>query len=106
MSIKFCITLTTIPSRLKDINKTIESIEKQTVKPDKIFINIPNEYYRFPNIKILDEELDIIKSKLVEVNRCKDYGPATKIMGSLNKVRDYDCAIIIDDDHLFYTEMF
>ena len=35
------VSLTTIPRRLKNLNKSIESILKQTQKPDKIFINIP-----------------------------------------------------------------
>ena len=34
----FCITFTTIPSRIKTLKKTIESIEKQTLKPNKIYL--------------------------------------------------------------------
>ena len=52
MNINFCVTLTTIPTRIKEITKTIESIEKQTLRPKKIFLNIPNNYYRFPKLKI------------------------------------------------------
>ena len=36
MKTNFCITFTTIPSRLNSIHKTIESIERQTLKPKKI----------------------------------------------------------------------
>ena len=90
MSTKFCITLTTIPSRLNTIHKTIESIQRQTLKPNKIFLNIPYEYYRFPGITISNEKLINLESDLVEINRCEDFGPATKIMGSLNKVKDFD----------------
>ena len=105
MSINFCITFTSIPSRINTVYKTIESIKNQKIKPNKIFLNIPNEYYRFPGVKILDDELNKIKSNLVEISRCNDYGPATKIMGSLEKIKKYDCAIIIDDDHV-YDEKF
>ena len=105
MSTNFCITLTTIPSRLNTIHKTIESIQRQTLKPNKIFLNIPYEYYRFPGIKISNEELINLESDLVEINRCEDFGPATKIMGSLNKVKDFDCAIIVDDDHVYNEKM-
>ena len=105
MSIEFCITFTTIPTRLKNIHKTIKSIEKQTLKPKKIFLNIPNEYYRFPNVEIPNEQLEELSSDLVEINRCNDYGPATKIMGSLKKVKNFDCAIIIDDDHIYHEKM-
>jgi hypothetical protein len=97
----FCITFTTIPSRIKALKKTIKSIEKQTLKPNKIFLNIPYKYHRFPNTKILDSDLKNLKSELLEVSRCDDFGPATKIMGSLEKVKKYDCSIIIDDDHIY-----
>ena len=41
------VSVTTIPQRIKTINKSIESLLNQTLKPDKIFINIPNEFRRF-----------------------------------------------------------
>ena len=34
------VSLSTIPQRLKNLNQSVESLLKQTVKPDKIFINI------------------------------------------------------------------
>ena len=37
--------------------------------------------YFYVRIKL--DELNKIKSNLVEISRCNDYGPATKIMGSL-----------------------
>ncbi len=105
MKTNFCITFTTIPSRLSSIHKTIESIEKQTLKPNKIFLNIPRRYYRFPEVEIPEIEIEKLKSELVQVNRCEDFGPATKIMGSLNEVKKFDCAIIIDDDHTYNERM-
>ena len=39
MKPKFCVTLTTIPSRLSSLDKTIKSIEDQTLRPNKIFLN-------------------------------------------------------------------
>ena len=41
------VSLTTIPQRVKDLNKSVESLLKQSQKPDKIFINIPYKYERF-----------------------------------------------------------
>jgi len=105
MSTEFCITLTTIPTRLNTIYKTIESIQQQTLKPKKIYLNIPYKYYRFPKINIKDQDLIKLKTDLVEINRCEDFGPATKIMGSLEKVKKYDCAIIVDDDHIYNNKM-
>ena len=105
MKTNFCITLTTIPRRINDVYKTLDSIKDQTLKPSKIFLNVPNQYYRFPNAKIFDEDLEKIKSNFVEITRCDDFGPATKILGSLDKVKKYDCAIIIDDDHIYDKRM-
>lgn len=105
MNTNFCITFTTIPSRLNTIHKTIESIERQTLKPKKIFLNVPYKYYRFPKIRISNQELAKYESDLVEINRCDDFGPATKIMGSIDKVKKFDCAIIIDDDHIYNDKM-
>ena len=35
--INFCVSLTTLPSRVSSIKKTIDSIKKQSLKADKIF---------------------------------------------------------------------
>ena len=34
------VSLTTIPQRVKNLNKSVESLLKQSKKPDKIFVNI------------------------------------------------------------------
>ena len=47
------ISISTIPQRLKNLNKSVESLLKQTQKPDKIFINIPFKYKRFE--EVIDE---------------------------------------------------
>jgi|TARA_B100000929_G_scaffold144756_1_gene114653 hypothetical protein len=103
---KFCVSLTTIPSRIKNVYKTIENLNNQTIKPDKIFLNIPNEYKRFKNEKISENDINDLKNLNVEITRCEDFGPATKLMGSLEKVKDYNCVILIDDDHLYYKNIF
>jgi len=93
--------MSTIPSRIKNINNVIETINKQTLTPDRIFLNIPFHYKRFENEIIEESVLKNINQKNLEITRCDDFGPGTKIMGSLNKVRNYDCVILLDDDHLY-----
>jgi len=44
------ISITTIPKRIKNIQKSIDSLLQQTKVPDKIFINIPTKYKRFKEI--------------------------------------------------------
>ena len=97
----FCVSMSTIPSRVKNINDILENINNQTLKPNKIFLNIPLKYNRFKNEIISEKDLDHISKKNVEIIRCNDYGPGTKIMGSINKVQNYDCVILLDDDHIY-----
>jgi hypothetical protein len=104
--VKFCVSMSTIPSRIKNISRTLEKIKNQTLQPDKIFLNIPYKYKRFKDAQIKEQDLiDIEKDNLV-INRCEDFGPGTKIMGSLEKIKNYDCVIILDDDHIYDENIF
>ena len=93
------VSVTTIPQRIKTINKSIESLINQTVKPDKIFINIPKIYKRFEK-KIEDNEVPNFP-EIVEVTRCNDFGPGTKLLGSINKIDKNSLLILADDDHVY-----
>ena len=44
------VSISTIPQRLKNLNETVESLLKQTQRPNKIFINIPYKYERFSEV--------------------------------------------------------
>ena len=98
------ISISTIPQRLKNINKSVESLLKQTQKPDKIFINIPFKYNRF-NETIKDDEIPKFDSSVVEITRCEDYGPATKLLGSLDKLEKNSLVVLFDDDHVYENYM-
>ena len=93
--------MSTIPSRIQNINNILANINSQTLKPNKIFLNIPYNYRRFENEKITENDLKFINKENIEIIRCDDYGPGTKIMGSIKKVRKYDCVILLDDDHIY-----
>ena len=97
------ISISTIPSRIKSIDKTINSLLNQTLKPDKIFVNIPSKYKRFKNNV---EEKDIPNfSNEVEITRCEDFGPGTKLLGSLKKIDKNSLLILADDDHIYENFM-
>ena len=104
MTINFCVTLTTIPSRLKYLEITIKSINKQTLKPNKIFLNIPYKYKRFPE-GIEDDQIPKFDNSIVEITRCEDCGPGTKLLGSLNKLEKNSLLILADDDHIYEDYM-
>ena len=104
--ISFCVSMSTIPGRIDNINEILNRLNDQTLKPDKIFLNIPYNYKRFKNETINEEKIKKIYTKNLEIKRCDDYGPGTKIMGSLNDVKKFDCVILLDDDHLYDLNIF
>ena len=64
--------MSTIPSRIDRISEIIENINTQSLKPDKIFLNIPINYRRFPKQNIDDKCLIDLKYNNLEINRCED----------------------------------
>jgi len=105
--INFCVSLTTLPSRIDNIEETIFSIKNQSIQPDKIYINLPYNFKRFKNYNFSSEQIKRLKSYDLEIIRCEDFGPATKLMGSINKIKDnYDCVILLDDDHIYHNSSF
>jgi len=98
------VSISVIPQRIKNLNRTIESLLNQTQKPDKIFINIPFKYRRFSNI-IEDNQIPKFDNKSVEITRCEDSGPGTKLLGSLNKLEKDSLLILADDDHAYEDYM-
>ena len=98
------VSLTTIPSRVKNLNKSVESLLKQICKPNKIFINIPTKYKRFKEI-IEKDHIPKFNDPAVEISRCEDFGPGTKLLGSLGKFKDNSLVILADDDHIYEDYM-
>jgi len=98
------VSISTIPQRLKNLSMSVESLLKQTKKPDKIFINITFKYKRFPE-GIKDDQIPKFDNSIVEITRCEDCGPGTKLLGSLNKLEKNSLLILADDDHIYEDYM-
>jgi len=98
------ISLTTIPKRVKNLKKTVDSLLNQTHKPNKIFINIPSRYKRFKET-IENEDIPRFDNSVVEITRCEDFGPGTKLLGSLDKFKKNSLIILADDDHIYEDYM-
>lgn len=98
----FYISLTTITPRLQFIQSTIDSLLNQSMKPDKIILHIPDHYFNYES----PTQEQLAKLKGVEINRCKDYGPATKLlaMNDLDLEPD-DYIIVCDDDRMYEPNM-
>ena len=98
------VSISTIPQRIKNLNESVKSLLNQTKKPDKIFINIPFKYERFTDI-VKDDQIPKFDNNLIEITRCEDCGPATKLLGSLNKLEKNSLVILADDDHVYENYM-
>ena len=98
------VSLSTIPQRLKNLNESVKSLLKQTRRPDKIFVNIPFKYKRFSET-IEDNQIPKFDSSIVEITRCEDCGPGTKLLGSLDKFEKNSLVILVDDDHTYEDYM-
>ena len=105
--VNFCASLTTIPSRIREVSLTIDSLIKQTKKPEKIFLNIPYKYERFPEQVISTEDLEKLSNfQNLEIVSCEDFGPGTKLLGSINNLEKYSHIVLVDDDHVYQKDMF
>jgi glycosyltransferase involved in cell wall biosynthesis len=100
------VTLTTIPSRLHDLNEQgiqlcINSLLDQSYQEYEIHFNIPHRS------ELTGESYDPIPEWLtshekIKIFRCEDTGPITKLLGTLDRVNDPDAIIIVVDDDLVY----
>ena len=98
------VSLSTIPERVKYLNKSVDSLLNQTLKPNKIFINIPYKYRRFETI-IKDDDIPKFSNQNVEITRCEDCGPGTKLLGSIDKLKKDSLIILADDDNVYENYM-
>jgi len=98
------VSLTTIPQRVKNLYKSVESLLNQSKKPDKIFVNIPYKYKRFKEI-INNDQLPKFDDSRIEITRCEDCGPGTKLLGSINKLKENSLLILADDDNIYEDYM-
>jgi hypothetical protein len=103
------ISLTTLPHRLPHLLPVLQSLLNQHVKPDQVYLNLPTSYRRFnstsstspPTIPIEIQRLvlnDILRIQLTSV----DYGPATKLIPTLEAEKEPSTIIITVDDDMIY----
>jgi len=104
------VSLTTIPERIEmnTIDKTLNSLSNQIMKPDIIYINVPkksrkNKIYPIDKLETIVNKYpnSNIKINIVE----KDLGPITKVIPILPFIKDTDSVILVDDDMDYIPEM-
>lgn len=99
---KVIVSLTTIPSRVIYLRKTIQSLLSQTYKPYSIELNIPEVYKKRDLGRIDFSSLP----EGIAVFRCEDSGPATKLLPTLSRYSGQNvCIIYCDDDRIYEKNM-
>jgi hypothetical protein len=93
------VSLTTIPSRLPHIATTLKSLMRQSRAPARIVLNLP-EFSKRENIPyVIPSFLESLKA--VEIVRCADLGPATKVVPALGRESPMRKIIVVDDDRIY-----
>lgn len=98
-SSKLYISMTSTPPRFKYLAEAIKKLKQQTRPFEKIILNIPKEYKRYPGEYTLPEE--ILSDDKVYVNYIDiDLGPITKVLPvkDIDFINDMDLIFTVDDD--------
>ncbi len=91
-------SLTTIPSRINNIEPTVRSLLEQSRPLDKIYINIPLKSKKGKKY-IIPSFLSKLESDKFVINRCEeDYGAITKLLPTLDHENRKNTYIITFDD--------
>ena len=98
---KIYASLTTTPSRLGRIDEPLRSILRD--KFDGVFLNIP--YVSRKNVPYPEDAVNGLvtrmnSEKLIITRVERDYGPLTKLVGSLDRIEPGDFVVVFDDDRI------
>ena len=93
------ISLTSIPSRLPLIERTLKSLMRQSLAPRRIVLNLP----RFSKREGVAYEVPAFLTGIeaVTIRWCEDVGPATKLIPSLLGEAPDQRIIVVDDDRIY-----
>lgn len=111
MKSKYIFSMTTIPKRFASIEKTLLTLLKQKLQPEKIILNIPKKYNVRFETSIGSQQIENLKSRISSekliINMIDtDYGPGTKLLGLFSNnvvdLTDENTYIVLVDDDLLY----
>ena len=95
------VSITTLPSRIDRIRPTIESLLGGSHVPDRVLIAIPPFSQREQRDYVVPAFLGEFGPS-VEVVRCgQDWGPGTKLLGSLDALPEKSYLVVADDDVIY-----
>jgi hypothetical protein len=104
--VRIVTTMTVIPTREVAVIRAIMSVQRGNVKPDAMYINIPNEYARFKE-KLepwLKPVLDAIGVTIIQLEH--DRCCLNKILPILAIEKDPETLVVTIDDDIIYSPLF
>lgn len=107
------ITLTTVPERLSNdredgLKLVLTSLCEQTDNSYEVHFNVPNIYNLNKQEYVIPDWLNSFKLKYkhLKVFRTEDFGPPTKFVPSLQRIKNKETIlIVVDDDLVYHPEM-
>lgn len=100
------VSISSFGKRLSNIGATIESLQKQDLTIDTIYVHVPYSINRLHiNNTILPDEILALQAKYPNLNVSRpliDYGSSTKLLGTLMLEDDPSTIIITADDDVEY----
>jgi hypothetical protein len=107
------VTLSTIPTRIHNIDRSIQTMLAQTRRPDDIIVFIPTAYKRFKEtisddtLAALNDKYKVAPARIRFIRIANDLGPISKLLPILDvaDVGPDDLIITIDDDHEYWNEL-
>ena len=101
--VQFVASLTTIPTRIEHVHLTLDSLANQSRPFDKIYLCIPQVCKRLGKPYVVPDTLTSRTD--VEIIRCEDFGPATKVLGILSanlpEIKPDTKIFFCDDDRVY-----
>jgi hypothetical protein len=94
------VTLTTMPTRIGRIDLTLKSLLRQTVRPAAIRLNVPVASRR--EAVAYQIPLWLTELRSIQIERCEDLGPATKLIPTLLDVNPEQRLLVVDDDRIYH----
>lgn len=94
------LSLTSFPARMKKIYITLESLFRQTVRPDRIILWLADEQY--PDKQSVELRLKRYKELGLEIRYCEDLRSHKKYFYTMKEYPD--SMVIIADDDIIYSE--
>jgi hypothetical protein len=100
---RIIVSLSTLPSRVGNLYRVLNSILENEIKPDIVYVNIPK--YSNREKKEYNIPKNVTKLKNVKINIVdEDFGPITKLYPTLSQETNLDDIIICVDDDKEYDK--